>query len=249
MTRTEGRPIKSAERTLALFELFSREQRPVKVGEVARALAMPQPSATMLLRNLNDLGYLHYDPATRSFSPSIRVALLGSWINRQFAQAGAMGEVLGRLQQATGETAFLGIQNGAAGQYVMRQHPEHPDRLLVESGLYRPLTSSALGRALLMPKPDQEVLRLVRRSNAEAADSHDKVNVNDFLAELRRFRRQGHAETDGDSKPGFAAIALPFRSPMGDEPMAVGVGGLSHRIRRKRRIILPALHAFAAAYR
>lgn len=248
MARTERRTVKSAERTLALLELFSREQQPVTVGQVAKALAMPQPSTTMLLRTLEDLGYLHYDATRRSFSPSIRVALLGSWIDRQFVQAGAIGEALDRLQRTTGETAFLGIQNGSAAQYVMRQHPEHPDRLLVESGLYRPLTSSALGRALLMPKPDQEVLRLVRRGNAEAREERNKVNVRDFLAALHRFREQGHAETDGDSRPGFSAIALPFRSPMGREPMAVGVGGRSSDIRRKRRLILGALQTFKATY-
>jgi IclR family KDG regulon transcriptional repressor len=242
------RRIKSAERTLALLELFSRERQPVTVGAVARALAMPQPSASMLLGNLRDLGYLHHDPASRTFSPSIRVALLGSWVNRRFAEAGAIGEALNRLQRATGETAFLGIQNGAAAQYIMRQRADRPDRLLIESGLYRSLTSSALGRALLMAKPDHEVLGLVRRSNAEARDDREKVNVRDFLAAIRRFRQQGHAETAGDSRPGLSAIALPFRSPMGQESMAVGVGGASANIRHKRQRILRALRAFKAAY-
>lgn len=242
------RRIKSAERTLALLELFSRERQPVTVGEVARALAMPQPSASMLLGNLRDLGYLHHDTANRTFSPSIRVALLGSWVNRQFAEVGAIGEALDRVQRATGETAFLGIQNGAAAQYIMRQRSDRPDRLLIESGLYRSLTSSAVGRALLMPKADHEVLALARRSNAEVEDDRNRVNVRDFLAAIRRFRHQGHAETAGDTRPGFSAIALPFKSPMGQEPMAVGVGGTSADVRRKRHRIVRALRAFKAAY-
>lgn len=211
-------------------------------------LGMPQPSASMLLADLRDLGYLHHDAASRTFSPSIRVALLGSWVNRQFAEAGAIGEALGRLQRATGETAFLGIQNGAAAQYVMRQSPDRPDRLLIESGLYRSLTSSALGRALLMPKPDHQVLSLVRRSNAEAKDDRETVNARDFLTAIRHFRRQGYAETAGDSRPDFSAIAMPFKSPMGHEPMAVGVGGASADIRRKRQSILRAPRAFKATY-
>jgi DNA-binding IclR family transcriptional regulator len=247
MARTRRR-IKSAERTLALLELFSRERQPVTVGEVARALAMPQPSASMLLANLTDLGYLHHDTANRTFSPSIRVALLGSWVDRQFAEAGAIGEALDRLQHASGETAFLGIQNGAAAQYVMRQRPDRPDRQLIESGLYRSLTSSAVGRALLMPKHDHQVLSLVRRSNADAADDREMVNPREFLAAIRRFRRQGYAETEGDSRPGLSAMAMPFKSPMGHEPMAVGVGGASADIRRKRQRILRALQAFKATY-
>ena len=82
--RPQPRKIKSAERTLALFELFSREQRPFTVTMIADALQIPQPSVSMLLQNLDALGYLEYDRQARTYSPSIRVALLGSWINIRF---------------------------------------------------------------------------------------------------------------------------------------------------------------------
>ena len=39
----KARSIKSAERTLALFELFSREQQPFTVGHISEALRIPQP--------------------------------------------------------------------------------------------------------------------------------------------------------------------------------------------------------------
>ena len=103
MSTKPPRPIKSAERTLALFELFSREQRPFSVGRVSEALGMPQASASMLLRNLTELGYLEYDRSARTFSPSIRVALLGSWIDRRFSEAGSIGMRLDALQRELGE--------------------------------------------------------------------------------------------------------------------------------------------------
>src|SRR5689334_13032681 len=112
MAAKAARRIKSAERTLALLELFSREQRPFTVGRVAEGLKMPQPSVSMLLRNLLELGYLEYDPHRRTFTPSVRVALLGSWIDRRFGDAGAIGERLSELRQAVGHTAYIGIQNG-----------------------------------------------------------------------------------------------------------------------------------------
>ncbi|HEX7943640.1 MAG TPA: helix-turn-helix domain-containing protein, partial [Phenylobacterium sp.] len=84
MTAPPGRKIKSAERTIALFELFSREQQPFTVSHVARRLGVPQPSISMLLRNLREMGYLEYEPTSRTFTPSIRVALLGSWIDQRF---------------------------------------------------------------------------------------------------------------------------------------------------------------------
>src|SRR5690606_650316 len=82
------RSIKSAERTLALFELFSLEQRPLTIGEISRELGIPQPSVTMLARNLVKLGYIEHDRFSRTYVPTIRIMLLGSWLHRRMNRQG-----------------------------------------------------------------------------------------------------------------------------------------------------------------
>jgi IclR family KDG regulon transcriptional repressor len=245
---TSQRSIKSAERTLALFELFSREQRPFTVGHISEALKIPQPSTSMLLRNLTDLGYLEYDRAARTFAPSIRVALLGSWVDRRFGQVGSIGARLDRLQRKIGETAYLAIQNGAAAQYVVSQRPENPDRLEVESGQYRSLTCSAPGRALLSLKPDAEVLSWVRRCNAEATQERFRVRENEFMQLVAGVRRDGYATSEGDVTPGLGAVSMTFTGPMGGMPLAVGVGGPIVRMRRKRQMAIEALTRFKEGF-
>lgn len=243
-----ARTIKSAERTLALFELFSREQRPFTVGRVSEALSVPQASASMLLRNLAELGYLEYDRKARTFSPSIRVALLGSWIDRRFGEAGSIGFRLDALQRKVQDTAYLGIQNGAAAQYVVTQRPEYPDRLDVMSGQYRSLTCSAMGRILLSLKPDPEVMAWVRRCNVEATEERFKVREAEFLALIHKVRADGYAETAGDVTPGLGAIAIPFTSPMGGTPLALGVGAPIARLHQKRQLALDAMAEFVRSF-
>ena len=248
MSASPARRIKSAERTLALFELFSREQRPFTVGRIATALNIPQPSVSMLLHNLETLGYLEYDQASRTYAPSIRVALLGSWIDRKFGRADAIGQKLGEVQRATRLTAFIGIQNGSSAQYVLTQNAESPDRLEVVSGGHRSLTFSAMGRALLSLKPDAEVRSWVRRCNAEAIEARFRVNETAFLSLIDGVRERGWAETDGDVTPGLGAIAMTFASPMGTAPLAVGAGGPSARVASQREAICQALRRFRAAF-
>lgn len=244
--RVQARKIKSAERTLALFELFSREQRPFTVTMIAQVLNIPQPSVSMLLQNLDALGYLEYDRRARTYTPSIRVALLGSWINMRFNRAGSIGARLDVLQRTVRETAFLGIQNGAAAQYVVIQLPDAANRLHIESGQFRSLTCSAMGRALLSLKPDHEVLALARRSNAEATDERFIVRERDIMEIIMSVRATGYAITEGDVTPGLAAVAVTVSSPMTGAPMAVGVGGPISRMRRKRDSALEALAHFKA---
>ena len=248
MAASTPRKIKSAERTLALFELFSREQQPFTVGRIAKGMGIPQPSVSMLLRNLLELGYLEYDAHSRTFTPSIRVALLGSWIDRRFGDAGAIGARLDELYRKVGFTSFIGIQNGAAAQYVLTQTSDARDRLDISSGMYRSLTCSAMGRALLSLLPDAEVGSWVRRCNAEATEERLRVREADFIALMHRARAQGYAETDGDSIPTLSAFSLAIASPMGGTPLAVGVGGPSAQIHAAKGQVLTALNEFAANF-
>src|SRR5262245_61250574 len=101
------RTVKSAERTLALFELFSIYERPMGVGVISKALAIPQPSVSMLVRNLSSLGYLEHDRVERTYVPTIRIMLLGSWISRRFTQEHNLEQRLDELMNRTGESVLV----------------------------------------------------------------------------------------------------------------------------------------------
>jgi DNA-binding IclR family transcriptional regulator len=235
------RSVKSAERTLALFELFSRRQRPLTVGRIADELSIPQPSASMLLANLREMGYFTYDAAARTYAPTIRVALLGSWINRQFDSAGSLTATLADLQKEIGETVFIGIQNGAFAQYVSAIHHHDPRAMRAESGQHRLLTGSAVGRVLLSLKPDAEILRWLHRCNAEAPEERLQIPASAFMGIIEEIRGQGFAQTSGDMTPTFGGIAVAVPAPAGLMPMAIGAGVPLERMDLKRDDIATAL--------
>ena len=225
--------IKSAERVLAIFEHFRLTRRPAGAGEIGRALELPQSSTSMLLRNLVRLGYLDYAAATRTYLPTLRVALMGDWIHEVGDLVAApLEEALSHLHRATGETIILGRQNGPNVQYLSVLQQEYGVQLTVKAGLLRPMTITAVGQALLAPKSDDEVRGIVRRNNADAASAQLRVSERDLLERLETIRRQGYARTvrlvitEGDLGGGHAAAAAgPARLAL-----AVGVGGPAGRI-------------------
>jgi DNA-binding IclR family transcriptional regulator len=241
------RTIKSAERTLALFEMFSLYQRPLGVGEIAKALNIPQPSVSMLVRNLASLGYLEHDRAARTYVPTMRIMLLGSWIHRRFSQENNLETRLEELVVRLGETVVMGIQNGIYSQYVLAQLPEDLHRLEVQSGLLRPITCTAVGRVLLSLKPDAEIEAIVRRCNAEVTEERLRVRPAAFMEQIEQIRAQGYARTGGDMTPGQAVIAISIPAPIGKMPMAIGVGGKIDRVAEKEDEILAALAEFRSS--
>jgi len=240
------RSIKSAERTLRLFELFSRRQEPLTVGDVSRGLGIPQPSASMLLTNLTAMGYLTHQRLARSYAPTVRVSLLGGFAGPRFSDGQSLAQRLNALHDAVGEDVFVGIQNDAAAQIVQVRGQ---DALNIDSGQMYSLTGSVVGQVLLALQPDSEVVRVVRRCNAEAGSDAERVNEADFLTLMAAIRRDGHAVNDGFYSPDRSGVAVAVRGAHAGGDFAVGFGGPTERIKAKRALIVQQLTALKSAAR
>jgi IclR family KDG regulon transcriptional repressor len=238
------RSIKSAERTLRLFELFAHRQERLTVSEIARGLAIPQPSTSMLLSYLAGLGYLDYDRFDRSYAPTIRAALLGSWVGPRLRGPQSLASRLDDLHRSVGEYVFVGIQNGAYAQVVQTTRGSHD--LSIDSGQMYSLTCTAIGQVLLASQAETEVIRLVRRCNAEEAQSRFRVDEVAFMKVLEEVRRNGYAVTTG-RLPGRRSIAVPVASQTRRVPFGIGVAGPIEHIEEKRDLILQGLRTFQTA--
>ena len=114
-----GGAVKSAARVLQILEFFDEIQRDARVAEIAERLSFPQSSTSILLRSLVDLGYMDYLPDSRSFLPSPRVTLLGTWLDKGPVRNGSLIRMLEEISRATGDTVIIAARNGVYSQYFM----------------------------------------------------------------------------------------------------------------------------------
>lgn len=244
------RAVKSAERTFALLELFSERQSALTIGQITKQLGIPQPSVSMLVRNLTELGYLEHDPVNRTYIPGIRVVVLGSWIERRFKETSPLIRRLDALQSRVKETAYIGIENGIYAQYVVVKRANKPDLLEINSGNKTHLTLCAFGRALLALKSDREAAALINRCNSEVAEGRLRLKRADYQQMLADTRRNGYAKTAdaGRRKPGVGAIAMTFKLPSNSAILAVGVSAAISDLERKNALIVESLREFKAAF-
>jgi DNA-binding IclR family transcriptional regulator len=241
--------IKSAGRVFAILEYFRGLKRPATVGELAQALNLPQSSVSMLLKSMVTLGYLDYLPNMRAFLPTLRVALLGDWLQVTDPVAAPLTGCLMALQRATRETVILGRQNGPNVQYLSVLNEEVGLQLAVKNGMLRPMTLAAVGVMLLSTRCLAEVRGIIRRNNADVDAPELRVSERDFLLRLDEVRRQGFAETGAKLTAGATTIAMLVPREPGAAPLAVGVGGPELRIAQNRDRILEALRTHIATFR
>ncbi|WP_426958952.1 IclR family transcriptional regulator [Muricoccus radiodurans] len=244
MTESRSTPaaVKSARRTVEALELFAETHRPASVSEMARHLGAPLSSTSVLLAGLARLGYLEQDPVDRRYHPTLRVMLLGGWLQDRLLGEGSLLRLMEDLRARTGLTVLIGLQRGAAVQYILalrRPSAEGSERM--RAGVLRPITRAAVGRALLMNQPEREVARILRRANAEEMDPARRLPAARLLEELGRSRDRGWAESAGAVRAGLSVLAMPL-PPLPDQPpLAIGLGGECAAVETGRRSLIRAL--------
>lgn len=225
--------VKSARRVLEILELFDRVQHPLSLTEIARSLAYPVPSALALLKCLQAMEYVVYDPVAKAYTPTIRVCMLGDWLHGQIFQDGAVIALMSDLQEQTGETVMLAMQNDIFAQYVHTMQSRRALRYFLRPGSLRPIHRSATGRMLLAQMSDASLSKMIKRVNARVDEDERIQDEQAFVREIDAVRRQGYAYND-QFTDGAAAIAVALPVPPGMGLAVLGLGGPIARINARR---------------
>ncbi|AYJ84871.1 IclR family transcriptional regulator (plasmid) [Sphingomonas paeninsulae] len=233
--------IKSAQRTLRIFELFAELRRPARVAELFRRLDLPQSSTSKLLRSFAKLGYLQYDGEQRTYYPTLRITLLGSWLHDQWFGHDSLLATMESLRSTLGTSVLLGIQNDKHVLYMVALQALVAPRPALSIGTLRPICVAAAGKALMMGKTDYEIGLLVRRINSEEPDPTRYINLAEFLTDIEQCRTRGYALSDGAVMPGTGVVAMPLPRLPGQPAMVLGVGATLEWLRPNLNSVVDAL--------
>lgn len=246
-TMARSSTVKSARRVMEILELFDQVQRPMSLTEIARSLSYPVPSALALLKCLQSMEYVFYDPVLKAYSPTMRVCMLGDWLHGQIFQDGAVIALMSDLQQKTGETVMLAMQNDIFSQYVHTMQSRRALRYFLRPGSLRPIHRSATGKMLLAQMPDAAVLKMIKRINTRVPDTERIQDGDAFLADINRIRFAGYAYND-QFTDGAAALAVVLPVPEGMAIASLGIGGPVQRIQNRTAELVELMRSLIATH-
>jgi len=222
--------IKSARRVFEVLEYFDRIRAPISLSEICRQFDYPPSSGSGLLKSLVQLGYLEYDKRSRTYLPTMRIALLGSWVATDLFGGLSILSLMEDLRDATSETVVLATRSDLQTQYVHVVHSEEALRFAVSPGTLRPLVRSGFGRLLLSAETDAIVETTVRRIDALRAPREAKIDQRELMSELQTIRRQGFSACESRITPGVRTMGVMLPPTPYGRMFAIGIGGPSARI-------------------
>lgn len=222
--------VKSAGRAIQILEFFDLIQREACVSEISTALRYPQSSTSVLLRSLVAMGYLQHNRLKRTYFPTRRVSLLGSWVDPTLVQHGALLELAHNVSNDSGETVVMATVNGLNAQYIYEQRAlASESRAPIAIGATRSLARTAVGAALLSVFDDIHVGKVLRRINAERRPCEQPIEISAFISSLSAGRKRGYFIGVGVNHDDIAVATIVDRNKEG-ELLVIAVEGPSKRL-------------------
>ena len=238
MPKPDQSVVKSAARTLEIFEYFDEARRPAHIQDVALALGYPHSSTAALLRSLADLGYLEFSAEDRTFFPSIRVSLLGHWVGEEILPLRRIQQQMRDIAEQTQMTVVLGAVSGGYCQYIRVIEGTTPIRYHVKAGTRRCLARSTLGRVLLAMEPPETRARMIAEALAVWDGDEEPPPTEEVAGDLKQVAARGHAFHAGLVNDNAAMLAIPLAVSPPARPLALGLAAPKDLFRGRRPELL-----------
>jgi len=220
--------VKSAGRTLDLFELFAREQQPLSLSELAAALDAPLSSCFNLVRALKARGFLFGVGPRKGIYPTRKMHEVASaiaagepWLKRMLPR-------LERLRDLTNETAILGKEQGGRVIYLAVLEGRQNIRYTARPGDLKPLHSSSIGKALLAARPAKARADAIAKLQLEVMTDNTIVDRARLAREIETTAARGYSITRGENVADVMGVASTVR--FGGDVYGIAVAGPMHRM-------------------
>lgn len=220
--------VKTAVRTLKLFEAFAQRKQPLVLSELAEQLDIPASSCLLLIRTLLQRGYLYETGRRAGYYPTRRLYDYAAEIISHDPVIERVRPPLEGLRDKTGETVTLAKLQGTRLIYLLVIDSPQIVRPVIQAGLLRPVHSTATGKALLATLAAPVRKALLAEAGMARLTPRTLPSLARLEADIAAGEQRGWFGNEGESVPDLNGIAVPLR--INNDAYAVSVMGPGYRL-------------------
>lgn len=231
--------MKSAERTLDLFEAFASSQKSLSLSELARLMKMPVSTCFGLVRTLESRGYVYAIKPRSGFYPTKRLLDMARVIAAHDPLLERAEPILQELRDKTGETVTLAKRQGNRIIYLDVVESPQLIRYSARIGEFRSLYTSSAGKAILGSLDETERREILTGVKLRRYTANSLVTQRDLEADIVRSAKRGWYANMGEIVEDLMAIAIPLK--LNDDWYGVSIIGPIYRMQPELEKCLKAL--------
>lgn len=227
------------------LDLFTVKRPEWGISEVAEALDTPKSSAHALLTTMADIGLLERTARAR-YRLGWRLLVLGSTLMLSTEARAPVGRALRRTVDRWGETMHFAVYERGCVVYVEKVEGRHSIPVPTRLGVRLPAHASAVGKALLAARPEEELDQLLAKDRLKRYTERTLADPALLRDELERVRADGVAFDDEEAVRGVRCVGVPIRSRQGVVVGAISLSASSTRFERRRDAYADLVHDLGA---
>lgn len=220
--------VPAVDRLIDIFEAFQTSQHPLSLTDLAETVGVPKSTCHAIVNTLIARGYLYTLTRPRALYPTRRLYDVACDIAASDPLIERAIPVLERLRDTTRETVILGKRQGDSVIYLHVSEGLHAIRYSAKPGEFKPLHSSAIGKALLGSLKEAGLREWLQAHELPAITKATHTNAQTLLQDLLDSRKRGYFVTRGENVSDVWAVSAFVAAQ--HEPIAIAVAGPQHRI-------------------
>ena len=211
--------IKVLQKLFKILNLFFGDNVELTANEISKTLDLNRSSTYRIISNLENEGYLEFDPKTSTYRLGLKLFVLGSYSNPFLHLKRITRPFLEDLNQQTGETIHLAVLRGGKVFYLDKLEGKRTIRVVISQiGKELPAHCTGVGKLLLAFIPEKEAKKLVSENGMQVFTKNTITSWGLLKQELQKIRRKGLSRDQEEIEYGLSCLAVPIYS--GDKVVA-----------------------------
>jgi IclR family KDG regulon transcriptional repressor len=239
----------SIEKACDLLRCFTPLKPSWSLSELARHLGFTKSGVFRIVRTLEGKGFLRRHENSKEYGlGSCIMELTGTVVGERKRLCERAAPYLRHINKRCGFLASLRTIERDEIVILDRVEGTHPLKVVYPIGTHQPCNHGAPGKLLLAyTYSDDEIRELLRLGKIKKLTERTKTDFKELQLELRKIRRLGYAESDGESIRGTVGLAAPVWLPTGRVGAALCITAPESLCPLKRlKVLIPMLKQAAA---
>jgi len=216
-------------KALQVLRCLGEERRELALSEICYRVDLPKTTVFRYLQTLCACGFLTHDPNTDLYRIGLRVWELGQSVHEPLRIRELALPSMRELRDRFNETVNLGVLDGLDVVYLEIIESRRSLRMQAQLGGRDPIYSTALGKAVLAFKQEDQWSTHLPPELAPRTER--TVTAPDKLRQsLVRVRECGYAFDDEENEDGARCIAAPIMNHAGQVLAAISLSAPASRM-------------------
>jgi DNA-binding IclR family transcriptional regulator len=220
--------VQSVERSLGLLEAIASCENGIRIKDLAEQEKLNLSTAHRLVSLLEYKGYVEQEPESKKYFLGMKVLQLQGYLFKSRRLNEVAAQELKRIVHSLGETTHLAVLS--EGEVVYIESLEGVGSVISRAPIGRKVQiySTALGKALTAWKPQEEVERILQKTEMAAKTPNTITDSETYLKELSKVKLNGYAVDRQEHSMISCCIAAPIRDHRNEVVAAVSVSCPAH---------------------